>query len=305
MELNKMEWSLREWMHGVNYKPEQLTRAYYYSKISRLAINEFSYKVKNLHNPELIEYYLWVDNRVMIWKNKILGWIVTRCNETAWDVNGFAIRWKPVYDQKNSDLPEPVEMGIDDECVVIYDIPNRKFSSNICCKWINEIADINETIRSQVFNQKTPLIAVAKNPKEKEKVKRAIVEIANNVRALFLDDDTSIGSSMKALNIDAPFNVSDLQAYLKCKESEMLEYLGIDSLSGFEKKERLISDEQESNNQILSYLIKDRYESRVKGCEKLREKGLEIEVSLSLTFEPNNKDDSTFRGDDDRENQTV
>ena len=112
---------------------------------------------------------------------------------------------------------------------------------------------------------------------------------------------------MKALNIDAPFNVSDLQAYLKCKESEMLEYLGIDSLSGFEKKERLISDEQESNNQILSYLIKDRYESRLKGCEKLREKGLEIEVSLSLTFEPNNKDDSTFKGDDDddRENRTV
>lgn len=305
MELNKMEWSLREWMHGVNYKPEQLTRSYYYSKISRLAINEFSYDVKNLHNPELIEYYLWTDNRVMIWKNKILGWIVTRCVETAWDVNGFAVRWKPVYDMKNSDLPEPVEMGIDDECVVIYDIPNRKFSSNICCKWINEIADINETIRSQVFNQKTPLIAVAKNPKEKEKVKRAIVEIANNVRALFLDDDTSIGSSMKALNIDAPFNVSDLQAYLKCKESEMLEYLGIDSLSGFEKKERLISDEQESNNQILSYLIKDRYESRVKGCEKLREKGLEIEVSLSLTFEPNNKDDSTFKGDDDGQNQPI
>lgn len=300
-----MEWSLREWMHGVNYKPEQLTRSYYYSKISRLAINEFSYDVKNLHNPELIEYYLWTDNRVMIWKNKILGWIVTRCVETAFDVNGFAVRWKPIYDMKNSDLPEPVEMGIDDECVVIYDIPNRKFSSNICCKWINEIADINETIRSQVFNQKTPLIAVAKNPKEKEKVKRAIVEIANNVRALFLDDDTSIGSNMKALSIDAPFNVSDLQAYLKCKESEMLEYLGIDSLSGFEKKERLISDEQESNNQILSYLIKDRYESRLKGCEKLREKGLEIKVSLSLTFEPNNKDDSTFRGDDDRENRTV
>lgn len=301
-----MEWSLREWMRGVNFKNEQLTRSYYYSKISRLAINEFSYKVKDLHNPELIEYYLWTDNRVMIWKNKILGWIVTRCVETAYDVNGFAVRWKPVYDMKNSDLPEPVEMGIDDECVVIYDIPNRKFSANICCKWINEIADINETIRSQVFNQKTPLIAVAKNPKEKEKVKRAIVEIANNVRALFLDDDTSIGSTMKALNIDAPFNVSDLQAYLKCKESEMLEYLGIDSLSGFEKKERLISDEQESNNQILSYLIKDRYESRLKGCEKLREKGLEIEVSLSLTFEPNNKDDSTFRDDDDdRENQTV
>ena len=305
MELSNTEWSLREWMRGVNFKPEQLTRTYYYSKISRLAINEFSYRVKNLLNPELIEYYLWVDTRVMIWKNPILGWIVTRCIETAWDINGFAIRWKPVYDMRNADLPEPEDMGLDDDCVVIYDVYNRKFSANICCKWINEIADINETIRSQVFNQKTPLIAVAKNPKEKEKVKRAIVEIANNVRALFLDDDVNIGSNMKALNIDSPFNVSDLQAYLKCKESEMLEFLGIDSLSGFQKKERLITDEQESNNQTLSYLIADRYESRVKGCEKLREKGLEIEVSLTVTFEPNNKDDSTDRGKEDGENKTV
>ena len=303
--LSNTEWNLREWMRGVNFKPEELTRGYYYSKISRLAINEFAYEVKNLHNPELIEYYLWVDSRVMIWKNKILGWIVTRCVETAWDINGFAVRWRPVYDMRNADLPEPMEMGLDDDCVVIYDIYNRKFSSNICCKWINEIADINETIRSQVFNQKTPLIVLAKNPKDKEKIKKAVIDIANNVRALFLDDDVNISSNMRALAIDAPFNISDLQAYLKCKESEMLEFLGIDSLSGFEKKERLITDEQESNNQTLSYLIKDRYESRVKGCERLREKGLDISVSLTVTFAPNDSDNEISEDSEDGENQTV
>ena len=282
-----IEWSLREWTRNAKFVPENTTRAYYFSKISRLAINQFEYRVMRLLNPELIEYYLWIDGRVMIWKNEVLGWVVTRCVETAFDINGFAVRWRPVYDMNNDNLPEPREMGAD-ECVVIYDIPNRKFTSNICCKWIDEIADINETIRTQVFNQKAPLIVMAKNPRDKKKLKEAVVEIANNVRALMVDTDFQT-SDLRTLSIESPFNISDLQAYLKSKESEMLEYLGIDSLSGFQKKERLITDEQESNNQILSYLIQDRYESRVKGCERLRELGLDIEVSLTRTFKPNNE----------------
>lgn len=285
-----IEWSLRDWLRNTKFVPENVTRAYYFSKISRLAINQFEYRVKNLLNPELIEYYLWTDGRVMIWKNDVLGWVVTRCVETAFDINGFAVRWKPVYDMNNENLPEPREMGVD-ECVVIYDIPNRKFTSNICCKWINEIADINETIRTQVFNQKAPLIVMAKNPRDKKKLKEAIVEIANNVRALMVDTDIQT-SDFKTLSIDSPFNIADLQAYLKSKESEMLEYLGIDSLSGFQKKERLITDEQESNNQILTYLIRDRYESRKAGCERLKYMGLDIEVSLTQTFDPNSEDDT-------------
>lgn len=291
-----IEWSLRDWIKNGKFVPENVTRAYYFSKISRLAINQFEYRVMRLLNPELIEYYLWIDGRVMIWKNPILGWVVTRCVETAFDINGFAVRWRPVYDMNNDNLPEPREMG-SDECVVIYDIPNRKFTSNICCKWIDEIADINETIRTQVFNQKAPLIVMAKNPRDKKKLKEAVVEIANNVKALMVDTDFQT-SDLKTLSIESPFNISDLQAYLKSKESEMLEYLGIDSLSGFEKKERLISDEQESNNQILSYLIQDRYESRKAGCERLRELGLDIDVSLTRTFKPNSEVEQ-----DDTENE--
>ena len=291
-----MEWSLRDWMKDVRFVPENTTRAYYYSKITRLAMGQFWYKVRELLNPELIEYYLWVDGRVMIWKNEILGWVVTRCEETAFDINGFAIRWKPIYDVNNENLPTPREMGVD-ECVVIYDIPSRKFNSNFCCKWIDEIADINETIRTQIFNQKAPLIVMAKNQRDKKKLKEAIVDIASNVRALLVDTDFN-STQLKSLSIESPFNVSDLQAYLKTKESEMLEFLGIDSLSGFQKKERLITDEQESNNQILSYLIQDRYESRIKGCEKLKSMGLDIEVSLTQTFNPNEGGETIDSEDD-------
>lgn len=297
-----IEWSLRDWMR-TGKKPEKMTQLYYLAKITRLAMNEFSYEVKDLLNPEVIEKYLWLDGRVAIWKNPVLGWIVTRVSEVGFDINGFANKWKPMYDIPNPSLGNPPVLGLEDDIVVIYDIESRMLTSNICCKWVEEIADINETIKGQVFNQKTPLIAIAKSPKMKSKLRDAITEIANNVRALLLDDD-SLTSEIKALSIDAPFNVSDLQALMKSKESEMLEFLGIDSLSGFQKKERLITDEQESNNQTLSYLLLDRYNSRAKGCEKLRKKGLQIEVSITQTFEPNNTDDSK-EGEPNGNDETV
>lgn len=284
------DWSLRDWMKGTAYKPEQITKSYYFAKISRLAMSQFGYDVKELKNPELIEKYLWMDGRVAIWFSDYLGWVVTRVAETAFDINGFAIRWRPIFDIQPEGIPSPPELGVDDKIVVIYDLPTRELTSNICCAWIGEIADINETIKMQVFNQKTPLVAVGKNPKEVNKLKNAVVDIANNVKALVLDSDFK--QDIKALNIESPFHIADLQAHLKTKESEMLEFLGIDSQSAFQKKSRLITDEQESNNQILSYLIMDRWESRRIGVEKLREKGLDISVRLTQTFNPNGGDES-------------
>jgi len=272
-------WNLKDWVGGKKFKVYSSTRAYYFAKITRLAMSQFRYKTDALRNPELIERYLWEDGLVMIWYSDILGWVITRCYETAWDVNGWAIKWRPVFDMTPDGIPQPNEMGINDQCVVIYDLPQRIISSAICCKWIDEIAETNETIRMQVFNQRTPLLAIAKNPKQAKKLNSFITDLVQGVRAFVVNTDVS--EDLKALNIESPFNVSDLQAVLKTKESEMLEFLGIDSQSQFQKKERLITDEQEANNQILSYLMNDRYESRLKGIEELKKKGLSIEIELT------------------------
>lgn len=273
------EWKLSEWLQGQKFKTYTMTKSYYYVKISRLAMSQFRYKVDAIRNPELIERYLWEDGKVMIWYSDILGWVVTRCYETAWDINGWGIKWRPVFDMTPNGIDQPPEMGLDDKCVVIYDLPIRVFSSAICCQWIDEMANINETIRLQTFNQRAPLLAIAGNPKKAKKLNSIITDIVQGVKAFVVDTD--INADLKALNIDSPFNVSDLQALLKTKESEMLEFLGIDSQSQFQKKERLITDEQEANNQILSYLMNDRYESRLKGIEELKKKGLSIEIEIT------------------------
>jgi hypothetical protein len=263
---------------------------YYLAKIERLATSQFEYKSDLVENLFLIEKYLFLDGRVMIWKSDVFGWIITRCVETAFDINGLAIRWKPVFIQPSEGsnvIPAP-EMGLDDDCVVIYDVSNRVVRSNLATIWIDEIADIDETIKSQVFLQKTPMIAICDNPKDKNLIKKSIVDIANNVKVMFVGKD--IRSEIKSLSMNAPFNITDLQALLKTKESEMLEFFGIDSQSTFQKKERLITSEQESNGQILTYLLDDRYKSRVAGLERLKAKGCTIEIRKVVVDDPNVSD---------------
>lgn len=294
------DWSLRDWIRD-GKKPERQTQLYYLAKIERLATSQFKYNSKQVDNLFLIEKYLFLDGRVMIWKSDIFGWIITRCMETAYDINGLAIRWKPIIIQpKNGqNIPTP-EMGLDDDCIVIYDVYNRVTRSNFATIWIDEIADIDETIKSQVFLQKTPMIAVCDNPKDVNQIKRSIIDIANNVKVLFVGKD--IRSEIKSLSMNAPFNISDLQALLKTKESEMLEFLGIDSQSTYQKKERLITSEQESNGQILTYLLNDRFESRKIALEKLKSKGCTIEIEKVTLDDPNTISDIQ-RGDDlDSEN---
>lgn len=294
-----MTFSLRNYLRDFK-RPEKPTELYYLSKISRLAMAQFKYDSEQVKNLFLIEKYLWIDGKVMIWYSDVLGWIVTRCQETGYNINGIAIKWRPILDVQNSEqiIPTP-EMGIDDKCVVIYDIPSRICTSSICALWCQEIADINETIRSQIFLQKTPIIAVCDNPKDVNFLKKSIIDIKNNVKVLFVGKD--IRNDLKTTKMDAPFNISDLQAHLKTKEAEMLEFLGIDSQSSFQKKERLITSEQESNGQILTYLLDDRYNSRKNGLAELDKKGCHISIEKVRINDPNNP---TIINSGDSENET-
>ena len=294
------EWSLREELRDSKL-PEKQTYLYYLAKISRLAMGQFRYESDELKDLFLIEKFLWLDGKVMIWYSEVLGWIISRCMETGYNFNGIAIRWKPILEQPlNSPIIPTPEMGLDDKCVVIYDIPSRMCMSSFCTHWINEIADTNETIKSQIMLQKTPMIAVCDNPKDKLSLKKAIVDIANNVKVLFVGKD--FRADIRTFEMNAPFNVSDLQAHLKTKEAEMLEFLGIDSQSAFQKKERLISAEQESNGQVLTYLISDRFQSRKNGLDELKKKGCTVEIFQVMLNDPNDKDSN---GIDDDSQESV
>ena len=79
-------------------------------------------------------------------------------------------------------------------------------------------------------------------------------------------------------------------------------YLGIDN-ANTDKKERLITDEVESNNEIIKYYLNCFYKTRKKACDEINEKyGLDISIKLNkdvLELLKQNGDDESFNEFDD------
>lgn len=104
--------------------------------------------------------------------------------------------------------------------------------------------DNNLDINKLAFILKTSINNKTRLEKEVEKVLSGAKSIAVNA-----DDYSSISTPDK---LQSNFIVDKLRAYEKDLENDLLTYLGINNMGMSEKKERAITDEVKSNNELIA-----------------------------------------------------
>ena len=98
--------------------------------------------------------------------------------------------------------------------------------------------------------------------------------------------DWDITKDLKPLDFNAPYNVESLYQYKKSVEAEMLEQIGIDYKDAFAKKERLVVDEQEGNDETLNYILADGLKARQKAIDQCTKFGLSGSVEIQTIVRP-------------------
>ena len=96
---------------------------------------------------------------------------------------------------------------------------------------------------------------------------------------------------VKAINTEAPFVADKVMQYKKAIWNEALTYLGINNIIE-EKKERLISDEANSNNELINLNLQSRLAPRQEACRQFNEKfglaGTDKEISVRVRSDLHN-----------------
>ena len=102
---------------------------------------------------------------------------------------------------------------------------------------------------------------------------------------IFSDKHNLSGDNLKAIRTDAPFIADKLMTYKKEIWNEALEFLGVNTLS-LEKKERLISEEASSNNELINLNLQSYLVPRQEACRQFNEKfgltGTDKEISVRV-----------------------
>ena len=97
---------------------------------------------------------------------------------------------------------------------------------------------------------------------------------------LYLEKKTLASTISKddVLDTSAPFLLDKLQNYKNEMRSELLTFLGINN-NNIVKKERLITDEVNANNELISIMIDLMFDLRKKACDEINKMyGLNINV---------------------------
>ena len=145
-------------------------------------------------------------------------------------------------------------------------------------------ADIN------IKAQKTPVLLLM-DEKQRLTMENLYSQYEGN-RPVIFGDKNSLGENViKAINTQAPFIADKIIDYKKEIWNEALTFLGINNIM-VDKKERLITDEANSNNELINLNLQSYLVPRKEACRQFNEKfgftGTNKEISVRVRSDLHN-----------------
>lgn len=163
-----------------------------------------------------------------------------------------------------------------DKCVIIRNNLLALSTHDFLLHYVNKLTEAERTMDVNVKACKTPIV-FACDDKDVLTFKRIFQQVDGNVPAIFADRGLNL-ESIQAFQTGVKFMGNELMDYKRSVESDLLTFLGQDN-TPVDKKERLITDEAESNNQLIASFADLQLEARKKAAEEINEMfGLTVTV---------------------------
>ena len=157
----------------------------------------------------------------------------------------------------------------DSEAILVMNNWDRIPTVNTVQLFAARLAEADRVCDINIRAQKTPLIVLIDKQQELS-MKNAYAQIDGNTPVIFGDKNQLDLKKIQSLNTSSPYVVDKIMEYKKQIWDEFLTFVGLNNLA--EKKERLIADESNSNNEVINMNLQSYLAPRKKACEQFNEK---------------------------------
>ena len=198
-----------------------------------------------------------------------------------YNIMDFPVRVNLVQVRGATFIPHTIQV-VDKDVVLCYIQRNKRSIEAMVEFFVQKIVDVEMTIKNNLKALKTPFF-VATTPENEQKMKQLWDKINNDDDVLYLS--SSEIEAIKVLQTGTQFTIDKLYAYKQALENECLTYLGIDNLGIMEKKEHMISDEVNSNNDLINDHSDNFLSVLQNWCKKIKDI-LGYEISVEATSSP-------------------
>lgn len=166
------------------------------------------------------------------------------------------------------------------ECILVMNNYERIPTTATVSLFAYRLAEAQRTADVNIKAQRTPIL-ITTDQKQYFTLKKMYEEYDGNTPAIFADKNLISADALKAIETGAPFLGKDIMDYKREIWNEFLTFMGIQNLS--EKRERLITGEVDSNNELLNLNLQALLIPRKEACRQFNEKyGLMGEKAIDV-----------------------
>lgn len=253
----------------------------YFDRLRLIATSLFTWdnldEIAGFGASRFLEQSLFDNGRACFIKDDKLGYLALKVNPSdklnVYNLPEKVIAWSIGYNK---------EYEFDD---VVYIMNNELQlpTSRTIELFSYRLYETERTIDTNLIAQKTPVL-IEGDTKTILTLKNVYMQYSGNTPFIFGNKQFDISNKLNVLKTDAPYLIDKLELHKHELWNECLTYLGIDN-ANTDKKERLITSEVESNNELINFYLNCFYKTRKQACDLINKKFLsnsELKLSISL-----------------------
>ena len=247
------------------------TYSFYISAFEKVARSIFEWvNLPKTMSSEYLERCLYYNGMATLLKDFEYGFINTKCSSNG-DINIYGLPTKLNCYSKIRNLYTGLETKDDyDSCILVRNNWDSIPTNGSMQLFALRLYEAERTCDVNIKSQKTPTLVVADDTSRLTML-NLYKNYDGNSPFIFGDKKQLSPEIIRAIKTDAPFVADKIMDYKKEIWNEALTYLGINNII-VEKKERLIKDEANSNNELINLNLQSYLAPRKKACEQFNEK---------------------------------
>ena len=246
----------------------------YLDRMRKISLSMFEWvNLPDTMNARYIEQCLYYQGQAALLYDSNYGYLNTLASDGGY-INIYGLPTEIVcysyrFNQRRSLYTTDIGEEKDKECILVLNNYDRVPTSYTISLFAYRLAEAQRTADVNVKANRTPIL-ITTDQKQYFTLKKMYEEYDGNTPVIFPDRNNITPDAIKALKTDSPMILKDLMDYKREIWNEFLTFMGISNLS--EKRERMVSDEVDSNNELVNLNLQALLIPRKEACKQFNEK---------------------------------
>lgn len=260
----------------------------YVERLKKICLSMFEWvNLPDSMNARYLEECLYYKGQASLLKDEVFGFINTQCASNGYlNIYGLPSSLNCYSYQYNSirNLYTGLEGTEDKDCILVMNNWQRIPTASTIELFCERLAEAEQTASINIKAQKTPVLIVVDEP-QRLMMENLYSQYDGNRPFIMGDKNQLSENTIRCISTGADFIADKIMEYKKQIWNEALQYLGINTLQT-EKKERLITDEASSNNELINLNLQSMLVPRQEACKQFNKlfglEGTDKEISVRV-----------------------